>query len=80
MKNLVIIGIAVIGLLSLSIIHTASANESAFRAAAEKAWKEIQAHDSQIISLPNDTNYTTNANTGDESSNLGSSPASGISK
>ena len=75
MKTLVIITIAVIGLLSLSLVNNAFANESAFRAAAEKAWKEILAQNAtQIISIPNGTNSTTNANTGDVFCNLGSSP------
>lgn len=74
MKNLVILAMGVIGLLSLSLIDSASANEGAFRAAAEKAWKEILAnHATQTIPVPNGTNYTINSNTG-ESGNLGSSP------
>jgi len=75
MKNLVILSIAVIGLLSLSLVNSASANESAFRAAAEKAWAEIQAHDaSLLVSIPNGTNSTINSTTnsiiGNEFSNL----------
>lgn len=76
MKTLVIIGVAVIGLLSLSLVNNAFANESAFRAAAAKAWQEIQAHDAQLISITNDTNYTSSAGTSNGSGNIGSSPAS----
>ena len=78
MKTLVIIGIAVVGLLSLSLVNNAFANESAFRAAAAKAWQEIQAHDAQLIAMANDTN-STNSTSGvgaiNGSSNIGSSPA-----
>lgn len=75
MKTLVILSIAVVGLLSFSLVNNAFANESAFRAAAEKAWKEILAHDpSLIIPISNGTNSTTNAITGgDGFNNLGSS-------
>src|SRR5579864_8192665 len=56
MKKIAILSIAVIGLLSLSLIHSASANEAAFRAAADKAWQEIQAHDTlPITPASNDT-------------------------
>lgn len=73
MKKIAIFSIVVIGLLSCSLIHSASANEAAFRAAADKAWKEIQAHDaSPIISTPNGTNYGINATSGNVT-NLGSS-------
>lgn len=79
MKTLVIIGVAVIGLLSLSLVNNAFANESAFRAAAAKAWEEIQAHDAQLIAMANDTN-STNSTSGvgaiNGSSIIGSSPAS----
>ena len=75
MKNLVILSITVIGLLSLSLVNNAFANESAFRAAAEKAWKEIQAHDAaQIISIPHGTNSRTSVNTSDGFGNLESNP------
>ena len=78
MKTLVIIGVAVIGLLSLSLVNNAFANESAFRAAAAKAWAEIQAHDAQLIAMANDTN-STNSTSGagaiNGSSIIGSSPA-----
>ncbi len=74
MKNLVIFSIAVIGLLSLSLIHNASANEAAFRAAAEKAWQEIQANATlPIIPTPNGTNYDINATSANATGNLGSS-------
>lgn len=76
MKTLVIIGVAVIGLLSLSLVNNAFANESAFRAAAAKAWKEMLAHDAQIISIPHSTHSKINASTSNGFSNLGSSPAS----
>ena len=71
MKTIALLGIAVIGLLSLSLIHNASANEAAFRAAAEKAWKEIQAHDAAlpIIPTPNGTNYSVNATSANATSN-----------
>ena len=78
MKTLVIIGVAVIGLLSLSLVNNAFANESAFRAAAAKAWQEIQAHDAQLIAITNSTNstnYTSTVGTGNGFSNLGSSPS-----
>lgn len=75
MKTLVIIGIAVVGLLSLSLVNNAFANESAFRAAAAKAWEEIQAHDAQLIAMANDTNSTSGVGTSNGSSNIGSSPA-----
>jgi len=75
MKTLVIIGIAVVGLLSLSLVNNAFANESAFRAAAAKAWEEIQAHDAQLIAMANDTNSTSGVGAINGSSNIGSSPA-----
>ena len=75
MKTLVIIGIAVVGLLSLSLVNNAFANESAFRAAAAKAWEEIQAHDAQLIAITNSTNSTSGVGTSNGSSNIGSSPA-----
>ena len=78
MKTLVIIGVAVFGLLSLSLVNNAFANESAFRAAAAKAWAEIQAHDAQLIAMANDTN-STNSTSGvgaiNGSSIIGLSPA-----
>ena len=78
MKTLVIMGIAVVGLLSLSLVNNAFANESAFRAAAAKAWEEIQAHDAQLIAITNSTN-STNSTSGvgaiNGSSNIRSSPA-----
>lgn len=74
MKTLVIIGIAVFGLLSLSLVNNAFANESAFRAAAAKAWAEIQAHDAQLIAMANDTNSTSGVGISNGSSNTGSSP------
>lgn len=77
MKTLVIIGVAVIGLLSLSLVNNAFANESAFRAAAAKAWEEIQAHDAQLIAMANDTNSTTSVGSINGSGNIGSSPVSG---
>ncbi|SMH71427.1 hypothetical protein [Candidatus Nitrosotalea okcheonensis] len=73
MKPIIIFSIAIIGLLSFSLIDNASANEGAFRAAAEKAWKEIQAHDAlPITPIPNGTNYSINATSGNETNNLGS--------
>ena len=74
MKTIALLGIAVIGLLSLSLIHNASANEAAFRAAAEKAWQEIQAHDAAlpIIPTPNSTDYSINATSANATDNLGS--------
>jgi len=75
MKTLVIIGIAVVGLLSLSLVNNAFANESAFRAAAAKAWEEIQAHDAQLIAITNSTNSTSGVGAINGSSNIGSSPA-----
>ena len=81
MKKITILGIAVIGLLSLSLIHNASANEAAFRAAAEKAWKEIQAQDALlIIPTTNDTNYCINATSVNATGNLGSSNIVQITK
>lgn len=55
LKSYAIIGIAVIGLLSLTLIHNAFANEIAFQAIAEKAWKEIvAAHKTQQITQTQD--------------------------
>jgi hypothetical protein len=77
MKKIAIFSILVVGLLSLSVIHNASANEAAFRAAADKAWQEIQAHDAlPIISTPNGTNYDVNVTSGNVTGNLGSSNSS----
>ena len=74
MKKIAILSIAVIGLLSLSLIHNASANEAAFRAAAEKAWQQIQANATlPIIPTPNGTNYGINATNSNATGNLGSS-------
>ena len=74
MKQIALLGIAVIGLLSLSLIHNASANEAAFRAAADKAWQEIQAHDATlpVIPTPNGTDYSINATSANATGNLGS--------
>ena len=70
MKTIALLGIAVIGLLSLSLIHNASANEAAFRAAAEKAWQEIQAHDALLINqMLNSTNSDINATSGNGTTN-----------
>lgn len=74
MKTIALLGIAVIGLLSLSLIHNASANEAAFRAAAEKAWQEIQAHDALLINqMLNNTNSDINATSGNGTANSYSS-------
>lgn len=75
MKQIALLGIAVIGLLSLSLIHNASANEAAFRAAAEKAWQEIQAHDATlpVIPTPNGTDYSINATSANATSDSNSS-------
>lgn len=73
MKKIAIFSIIVIGLLSLSLTHNASANEAAFRA-VEKAWQEIQANGTlPIIPTPNDTNYGMNATSTNATGNLGSS-------
>ena len=76
MKKIAILSIAVIGLLSLSLIHNASANEAAFRA-IEKAWQEIQANDTlPIIPTPNGTNYGVNVTSANATGNLGSTNSS----
>lgn len=70
LKSIAIAGIVVIGLLSLTLIHNAFANEIAFRA-VEKAWQKIHLHKTPIvIQTPNNPSYKTSAITSNWFSNL----------
>jgi hypothetical protein len=82
LKSLAIVSIVVIGLLSLTLIHNAFANEAAFRAVAEKAWKEIVAEQKtqQVTQTPNSMQYTPNAGTSDGLGNLGYNSVNVMSK
>ena len=71
MKNIAIISIVVVGLLSLTLINNAFANEAAFRA-VEGTWHKIELHKSQqFIQTSNSTHYKTNTSTSNGFSNLG---------